>query len=563
MPARKAQRSPKGQGRSRMTSSPSSNDTLARLPDERVDELARRLKAARILKSMPHRSRYDVELAAEGAGVHPSTLYRDIGRLEGRGTIEDIAPRGKGWPIDRSKLHPRQDELIDEFLRKEYLTQAKPSLMSISEKIGDACEAEGLSRPTRAAVIRRRDRISKREIAAKREGAKAAEKHTPRPGRYEVKRPWDVWQIDHTLADVIIVDRQGRPIGRPWLTVVIDVCTRTIPGFYVGLEPPSTIRVATTLDLAVASKGAWLRKHGYDYDYPIEGLMKLLHSDRAKEFASPILVRALKNQGVETFLRPPGRTRFGGHIERLIGTLMGTCRLLPGATHHSPTARGDYDSKASARLTLDQLQDYFAHQILGLYHHRVHSELGVSPIDAWRATTAGLAPEHPEDPDAFRLDLLPELPRTIGRQGIQAFNELYHCPEISEAFISGTREIKAKYDPRDLSHLYVHIRGRGYVTVPLSRFREGPPLTLWLYKASRRGAGEAGKARPHRETLQRAAAQAEQVIQHAAGRSMQAARQLERLATARATAGQWVGRSAPVQPDHDDDDWGGAFERGE
>lgn len=536
---------------------------LGGLSDERLDELSRRLKAVRALANMPNRSRYDVELAAEEAGVNASTLYRDISRLEGRGTIADIAPHGKGWPQGRSKLHPRQDELIDEFLRRDYLTQAKPSLMSVSEKIGDACEAEGLSRPARAAVIRRRNRISKREIAAKREGAKVAEKHTPRPGRYEVKRPWDVWQIDHTLADVIIVDRDGRPIGRPWLTVVIDVCTRMIAGFYVGLEPPSTIRVATTLDLAVAPKGPWLRKHGYDYEYPIEGLMKLLHSDRAKEFTSPILVLALKNQGVETFLRPPGRTRFGGHIERLIGTLMGKCRLLPGATHHSPTARGDYDSKASARLTLDQLQDYFAHQILGDYHHRVHSELGVSPIDAWRTATAGMAPEHPDDPDAFRLDLLPELPRTIGRQGIQAFNELYYCQEIGEAFISGTRDIKAKYDPRDLSHLYVQIKGRGYVTVPLSRFREGPPLTLWLYKASRRMAGEAGKVRPHREILHRAAAQAEQVIQNAAGRSLQAARQLERLARARAAAGHWVGRSEPVQPDHDDDDWGGAFGGGE
>jgi putative transposase len=535
---------------------------LARLSEEQVELLARRLNAARMLVSKPHRSRYDVELAAEEIGVHASTLYRDIRRLEGRGTIEDLAPRNQGWPEGRSKLHGRQEELINEYLRSKYLVQARPTMVSVVEAIGNACEAEGYSHPSRAAVIRRCRQIPKREIVARRQGPKAAEQHTPRPGRYEVKRPWDVWQIDHTLADVIIIDREGRAIGRPWLTVVIDVCTRMIAGFYVGLEPPSAIRVATTLDLAIAPKGPWLRRHRYDYDYPIEGLMKLLHSDRAKEFASPILVRALKNQGVETFLRPPGRTRFGGHIERLIGTLMGTCRLLPGATHHSPTARGDYDSKASARLTLDQFQDYFAHQILGIYHHRAHSELGVSPIDAWRAATTGQAPEHPEDPNAFRLDLLPELPRTIGRQGIQAFNELYYCQEIGEAFISGTREIKAKYDPRDLSNLYVQVGGRSYVTVPLSRFREGPPLTLWLYKASRHMAGEVGKARPHRETLHRAAAQAEQIIQDAAGRSTQAARQLERLSRARAAAGQWVGRATPVQPDHDDD-WGGAFGGGE
>lgn len=43
---------------------------LVRLSDERLDELGRRLKAARALANMPNRSRYDVELAAEEAGVH-------------------------------------------------------------------------------------------------------------------------------------------------------------------------------------------------------------------------------------------------------------------------------------------------------------------------------------------------------------------------------------------------------------------------------------------------------------------------------------------------------------
>jgi putative transposase len=542
-----------------MIERPVSTGRLSHLPDEQVYILANRLKAARVLKDKPHRSRLDVELAAEEIGVNASTLYRDIKRLEGRGTVEDLAPRGRGWPKGRSKLQARQEELIEQFLRDKYMTRARPSMVSITEQIGDACEAEGYSRPTRAAVIRRRDRISKRELVAKRDGPKAAEQNTPRPGSYEVKRPWEVWQIDHTLADVIIVDRHGRPIGRPWLTVVIDVCTRMVAAFYVGLEAPSSIRVAAALDLAVAPKGPWLRQHGYDYELPIEGLCKLLHSDRGSDFTTPVLVRALRNQGSDTYLRPPGRTRYGGHIERLIGTLMGTCRLLPGATHNSPAARGNYDSKASARLTLDKLQDYFAHQIFGIYHHRKHSALGVSPLEAWRAATEGQLPEHPEDPEAFRLDLLPELSRTIGRQGIKAFNDFYYCQEVGEAFIAGVRGVSIKYDPRDLSHIYLRIAGRGYVTVPLRLFREGPPPTLWLYKAGRRIAGELNKTRPHHEVLRRATAKAEQIIHDASRRSTKAARQIERLTRDRAAAGAWVGRNAPVQPDYDDD-WGGAFE---
>jgi transposase InsO family protein len=48
-----------------------------------------------------------------------------------------------------------------------------------------------------------------------------------------------MYQIDHTLIDVIVIDSEHRkPIGRPWLTVVMDVRTRMVVGFWVGLEPP-------------------------------------------------------------------------------------------------------------------------------------------------------------------------------------------------------------------------------------------------------------------------------------------------------------------------------------
>lgn len=535
---------------------------LARLSDEQVELLARRLKATRILASKSQRSRSDVELAAEEIGVHVSTLYRDIRRLKGRGAIEDLAPRNQGWPEGRSKLHGRQEELISEFLRSKYLVRARPAMVSVVEAIGNACEAEGYSRPSRATVIRRCQQIPQREIVAKRQGPKAAEQHTPRPGRYDVKRPWDVWQIDHTLADVIVVDRHGRPIGRPWLTVVIDVCTRVVPAFYIGLEAPSSIRVATTLDLAVSPKGPWLKQHGYDYDHPIEGLPKLLHSDHGSDFTTPVLVRAMKNEGSDTVLRPPGRVRFGGHVERLIGTLMGTCRLLPGATHNSPAARGNYDSKASARLTLDHLEDYFAHQILGRYHNQEHSALGLSPLEAWRTVTAGMVPEHPHDPETFRLNLLPELQRTIGRQGIKAFNDYYYSQEVGEAFIRGIRNITVKYDPRNLSKVYVHIPPHGYVTVPQRLFREGPPTTLWLYKASRQAAGEMDKTRSDPVTVRRATAAAEKVVTAAAPKSVKAARQLERLHREREMSAHWP-RGAHQVVEASDDDWGGAFGGGE
>jgi putative transposase len=506
---------------------PSQPIPLEQLSEDLISSLGRRLIAAQALASLPSRTKEDVDAAASELGVHPSTIYRDLKRLKGRGTVRDLLGKKRGYPKGRSRLHWRQDEIIDLVLQNEYLSKAKASLVSITIKIGDVCEDEGLSRPTRSAVIRRLKAIPKRIVALRRSGPKAAEKHTPRPGRYEVQKPWDVWQIDHTLADVIVVDGEGRPIGRPWLTVIIDVCTRMIAAFYVGLEPPSIIRVATTLDLAVLNKAAWLTARDLDHPWPVEGLPRLMHSDRAKEFTSQNLRRAIINQGAQWKSRPRGRTHYGGHVERLIGTLMGECRLLPGATHNSPAERGNYDSKASACMSIYHLEMYFAHQILGVYHQREHSDLGMSPLEAWQSMTSGRQPDHPEDAVSFRLDLLPAFERTITRQGIKAFSDEYYSPALGEAYAAGVRRVTAKYDPRDLSRLHVKLPDGAYLDVPYRLRREKPAPSLWLLKATRKSMSS--RERRDRTAVRRATEAAEAVIRAAATKSSVAARQSERL----------------------------------
>ncbi len=56
-------------------------------------------------------------------------------------------------------------------------------------------------------------------------------------------------QIDHTLVDIMVVDEVlRRSMGRPWITVAIDIATRVVLGFALRLDPPS----ATSFGLALA-----------------------------------------------------------------------------------------------------------------------------------------------------------------------------------------------------------------------------------------------------------------------------------------------------------------------
>jgi putative transposase len=103
----------------------------------------------------------------------------------------------------------------------------------------------------------------------------------------------DLLQIDHTLVDVIVVDQQKRlPIGRPWLTLAIDVRTRMVAGFHVSLWSPSTISLSLALSQAVLPKTSWLADRELQtLDWPVHGLPRTIRGDNAKEFHAEALVR--------------------------------------------------------------------------------------------------------------------------------------------------------------------------------------------------------------------------------------------------------------------------------
>lgn len=95
----------------------------------------------------------------------------------------------------------------------------RPSLARVVTEIRSACLERGLQPPTRRTVQRRLDAMDAREVMKAREGAKAArQRFAPVTGRNRSERPLDVVQIDHTPADIILVDSfERKPIGRPWV----------------------------------------------------------------------------------------------------------------------------------------------------------------------------------------------------------------------------------------------------------------------------------------------------------------------------------------------------------
>ena len=365
-----------------------------------------------------------------------------------------------------------------------------------------------------------------RTVIRRRDGAKKArEKLGPlRVSSLQPQRPMEVVQIDHTLVDVIVVDRENRqPIGRPWLTLAVDIKTRMIAGFHVSLWPPSALSVCMALTHAVLPKTSWLEDRELQtLDWPAAGLPQVLHVDNAREFHSEALVRGCQEFGIRLDHRPPGQPHFGGHIERLIGTMMGAVHLLPGTTFSDVREKGAYPSEARALLTLSELERWLALQIAGVYHVSLHSSLGTTPLAAWQDAVNRLSSpiRQPSDATEFFLCFLPAVARRVRKDGIHLWNIRYWDSVLSPWAGRLEQPLLVKYDPRNLSRVYVLDPDGRHWPVPYADLGQ-PPIALWeLEEANRRIRRSAGAA-PNSLSIFASILEQRRLVQQAASQSRQ------------------------------------------
>jgi len=268
-------------------------------------------------------------------------------------------------------------------------------------------------------VERRIAKLDPVERATRRDGPDAGRALQSAAGLVPpVRQPLEQVQIDHTVVDVIIVDERHRLlIGRPYVTVAIDVFSRCIVGLVVTLEAPSALSVGLCLARMVTDKRAWLERVGASVSWPMSGKPAELYLDNAAEFKSEALRRGCEQHGVKLRYRPPGQPHYGGIVERVIGTMMTSVHDLPGTTFSNPRERGSYDSEKKAALTLLELERWLALSVSS-YHGQVHRGVAHTPAARWAAgiETNG-EPGTVTNAAAFLIDFLPVIRRTLTRTG--------------------------------------------------------------------------------------------------------------------------------------------------
>jgi len=434
-----------------------------------------------------------IRAAGAELGIGRTTLYRFIARFRAAEVTSALLPARRGRPSGARSLDAERETIIAEEIETFYLKAERPRLSDVVERVAARCHHLELPVPNWRTVSRRVRSIDPVHRARKRHDVAALQDLIPVPGEFVAARPLDVVQIDHTPVDIFVVDAETRQaMTRPWLTLAIDVHTRMVVGLHLSLDAPSVISVGLCLLNAVFDKTAALETLGIDAAWPTMGLPRAIHVDNGAEFHSKAFVRGCEEHGIHVDWRPPGTPRYGGHIERLIGTNMSAVHALAGSTGSSVADRQGRDARGRATMTMRELERWLLLDIVGKYHHKVHSGLHRPPIAVWREYASDTPLRLPPDRLRFWVGFLPEERRQLRRDGIHLFGIRYWSPALAQDVGRGEQRLVVRYDPRDLSIVFVR-RSNGHFVEARYRILGRPLISLWERNAAMRQLNAKGR----------------------------------------------------------------------
>lgn len=266
-------------------------------------------------------------------------------------------------------------------------------------------------------------------------------------------RPGEQVQIDTTRLDVLAVFDDGA-VGRPELTIAVDVATRAI--LAAVLCPSSTQAVDAALLLAEMAvphpaRPTWpdALRFAHSSLIPHQRLLTLdqrLHgaaarpavvpetivTDRGSVYLSKAFTAACETLGISVQASPPYAPTAKGIVERTFGSINALfCQHLPGYTGPDTTQRGP-DTHHEARYTVPQLQDLLDEWLVH-WHHRPHEGLrhpvlpkaALTPNQMWTAliSVTGYVPVPLTGQDY--LELLPVRWAAITERGIRLHHRTY------------------------------------------------------------------------------------------------------------------------------------------
>lgn len=369
---------------------------------------------------------------ANNTGISIRSLHRWVNQYNENG-------------LDGLKLKIRNDkgsyrELSDNLVQViEGLALQKPkrTVAAIHRQMVRYAQDSKLQPPSYALVLKVVNGISPDLISLAHEGIKSYQQKYDLLYIREASRANQIWQADHTLLDIFVLDDKGQ-IKRPWLTVIMDDFSRTIAGYYISFHAPSSLQTSLAFRQAI-----WIKS---EKQWLICGIPEIMYTDHGSDFTSRHIEEVCAALKIQLIFSTAGKPRGRGKIERFFATInQRVLQDLPGYIQQGISVG------KSDRMTLEALELRLKSFILNEYNNQPHSTTKIAPLVRWQSNH--FLPQLPETQELLDLLLLTiAKPRRVHRDGIKFQGFRYFSTTLT-GFVG--EDVVIRYDPRDLAEIRV------------------------------------------------------------------------------------------------------------
>lgn len=360
--------------------------------------------------------------------------------------------------------------LLEEVIKKYYLTKRQASIKEIFDVMEIKCHRheprlKPLSYDTIYGIIKRLDSEPIMRLRNSNEAANIYDPILHSFSNKEAMSALHIVEIDHTLLDIEVLDQNSMIVlGRPWLTLGIDVYSRCVWCMHLSFDSPSGDKVRKAIEQGVLFKKVQ-QQYNTINEWEVHGIPDIIYFDNGKEFDNHN-IRKLIDEELESqvMYRPIGTPRWGGTIERLFGTLNTEfIHRMSGTTKSNVKAKGEYNSSKEAIYTLEDVNEYLIRYITDIYHHDIHTGILCTPYEKYiEGLNIGgqndIVLPNLEDELHFKISILPYEELAYSRLGFRLANVCYNLTNLKHLLDRSKSKTlyKVKYDIDDISYVYVY-----------------------------------------------------------------------------------------------------------
>ena len=426
------------------------------------------------------------------------------------------------------------DNAIDEVYLKDQRFTVRAVYDALTAKIDDANRfrerTDQLPLPDMSSLHDLVNKLDDYDVIEARYGKKIAdEKYRAVLQGARPSRPLERVECDHTTTDLFVVDPVTMlPIGRAFLTWMIDVYTKMILGFYISFNPPSYLTVMECLKHAIRPKTYVRGKYSnIRNDWKAYGIPEVLVVDNAREFHGHNLKDACHQLGIVLQFSPRGKPWIRTTVERSFRTIATQLHhQMPGTTFSDIIERADYEPGKTAIITPDVLDEITHKWIVDIYQVSGHRGIRDVPALRWEKGIAEWPPALPVNSEFLDVALGYTEERVVSNRGIELDNLFYNDEELAmvRRALEPHKRVIIKRDPLDLSLIHVYDEKQDkYLAVPAIDQDYSKGLTLYQHTVISRYVRERLKRSVDVFALARAKQEVQEIVErewNAAGGGM-------------------------------------------